>query len=647
MSIKFPLFPENSTGYATEEDLTEHADDCPNVDALDKRITALENSGGASPGVDEETVRDIIGPIIKSEIFTKRNSVITSPANYSMALNGNTTEKYTLYWSQLPPNGLNPVQPEDYVVQKSALYSGDAIDLLIDSPDIVADLLESYGVATVDELRKLLDFTTHQLSFDETRIQNGIRILLVPYGTPVDSTMLSKCIIQKDISSIADIDYLLRDKDNAYPSGYDHLARMSDIPESQGLTQEQTDMLNNAVPYVDNAHIATKAWGEFRATDKWGIPYPVVTIGPNDHTINLTDVKVGDDLSGATIHFNGNNLPLQLAPGAPLSYFQWVIETQVGVGICINVAWDHNVIYDQSNVDIYNTPSGTDLTVANWITDTFTFPDGALVTNLRDLGGNRQSWNDVLEAMDPNGWLPSMATVDVHFPSTLVGNKDHNILLKGNDPRPFYNNEEIALLSDIHPEIAYTTETTLYETNVQIPHVQGPDGDIPVAPLEELVLHAQNDQGYWAFTQETRNLLTSTQALNSKLQGQIQDLLNRVAVLEDTPPPDPEPVYDMATGLTLHTPALLGLLGITIGGVDNIGTGWTAPSDGLLVVDGASTIGLLTPVWVAVNGTKADPSGTVLLQLLGDGSNGEIEIKQNDVVTQSGMGNITFYKRVS
>ncbi len=77
-----------------------------------------------------------------------------------------------------------------------------------------------------------------------------------------------------------------------------------------------------------------------------------------------------------------------------------------------------------------------------------------------------------------------------------------------------------------------------------------------------------------------------------------------------------------------------------------IGIGWEVPGDGLLVVDGASTIGLLTPTWIAVNGTKADPSGAVLLQLLGDGQNGKIEVNTGDIVTQSGMGNITFYKRI-
>ncbi len=196
------------------------------------------------------------------------------------------------------------------------------------------------------------------------------------------------------------------------------------------------------------------------------------------------------------------------------------------------------------------------------------------------------------------------------------------------------------------PEVTYTVEDTMYQMNVDIPHVQAPSGDVPLTPMTESVKHAQNDVGYWNTLQQVSNQLTSTQALATKLQGKIADLETRIAVLENAPEPDPEPVYDMASGLTLHTPALLGLLGIEIGGVDEIGSGWSAPSDGLLVIDGATAIGLLTPVWIAVNGVKADPSGAVVLQLLGDGENGEISISAGDVITQEGMGNITFYKRI-
>lgn len=203
--------------------------------------------------------------------------------------------------------------------------------------------------------------------------------------------------------------------------------------------------------------------------------------------------------------------------------------------------------------------------------------------------------------------------------------------------------------ADFHaPEVSYTTEITLYETDVQIPHVQSPDGDVPLAPLAEVILHAQNDIGYWNMLQMAMNQITANQALATKAQEQVNDLLARVAVLEDAPAPDPEPVYDMTSALTLHTPALLGALGLEIGSINLIGSGWTAPGDGLIVVDGASTIGLLTPVWIAVNGVKADPSGTVVLTLLGaDGASGEIKIAAGDVITQSGMGNITFYKRIS
>ena len=196
-------------------------------------------------------------------------------------------------------------------------------------------------------------------------------------------------------------------------------------------------------------------------------------------------------------------------------------------------------------------------------------------------------------------------------------------------------------------EVTYTVEDTTYQMGIDIPHVQAPSGDIPLTPMTESVKHAQNDVGYWGYLLQVMNQLTATQALNTKLQTRLINLEARVATLESIPPPEPEPVYDMAGGITLHTPALLGLLGIEIGGVDEIGSGWPAPSDGILVVDGATTIGLLTPIWIAINGVKADPSGTVVLQILGDGDNAEIAVRTGDIVTQSGMGNITFYRRIS
>lgn len=236
------------------------------------------------------------------------------------------------------------------------------------------------------------------------------------------------------------------------------------------------------------------------------------------------------------------------------------------------------------------------------------------------------------------------------YKNKSMGNLPAGTIIEGFTYYVTYNADMNAfLLVNGHDgDITYTTEDTFYTTDITIPHVQAPTGDIPLAPMSELVLHVSNDQGYWNYLQMAMNQITANQALATKSQQQINDLLERVAVLENTPMPDPEPVYDMTSALTLHTPALLGLLGLEIGSVDLIGSGWTAPGDGLIVIDGASTIGLLTPTWIAVNGVKADPSGTVVLTLLGsDGSSGEIKVAAGDVITQSGMGNITYYKRIS
>lgn len=127
--------------------------------------------------------------------------------------------------------------------------------------------------------------------------------------------------------------------------------------------------------------------------------------------INLTEVEVGDDLSGATINFNPNNLPMFLNPNAGLSGFQWVVWSGTsGVGINIGVAWNANSIQNGALEYIYNVPSG-DLTVPNWLMDTYTFPENTIVTEMYDLGGNRQNWDDVVAGCDPSGWNPSMATV--------------------------------------------------------------------------------------------------------------------------------------------------------------------------------------------------------------------------------------------
>lgn len=133
----------------------------------------------------------------------------------------------------------------------------------------------------------------------------------------------------------------------------------------------------------------------------------------NYKTIKLTDVKAGDDLSGATINFNPNNLPLFLNPDAGLSNFQWVVWSGTsGAGLNIHVAWNANSIQDGAMNYIYNVPSG-DLTVPNWLEDTYTFPENSIVTDMYDLGGNRQTWDDVVAGCDPSGWNPSMATVRV------------------------------------------------------------------------------------------------------------------------------------------------------------------------------------------------------------------------------------------
>ncbi len=175
--------------------------------------------------------------------------------------------------------------------------------------------------------------------------------------------------------------------------------------------------------------------------------------------------------------------------------------------------------------------------------------------------------------------------------------------------------------------------------------VQTPDR---FALLSELTAHIENDKGYWATLLEVQNKVTANQALLMQQQTQINDLLVRIATLESAPVPT-IPTYDMTNPVILHTPALIGALGLEIGSTGPLVSGsWTAPADGKVVIDGAAAVGLLTTTWIAVNGNKVAPdSSLAVLTLIGGGNSGEFIVKAGDVLTQSGMGNVTYYGVVS
>ncbi len=151
--------------------------------------------------------------------------------------------------------------------------------------------------------------------------------------------------------------------------------------------------------------------------------------------------------------------------------------------------------------------------------------------------------------------------------------------------------------------------------------------------------HQENDDGYWT-------TMMSFMAQQQTTNAVLEDFMTKAQAWMNDPnnAPKPEITYDMTKPTTLKTPPLIGALFLEIGGVNNIGAGWTAPSDGLVVFDGASTIGLLTDNWIAVDGVKADPtSSDVQLIVLGNGTNGQVTIKAGQILTESGMGTVTFY----
>lgn len=165
--------------------------------------------------------------------------------------------------------------------------------------------------------------------------------------------------------------------------------------------------------------------------------------------------------------------------------------------------------------------------------------------------------------------------------------------------------------------------------------------------LQALLAHIENDQGYWSQLLGLQNQLKNLTATVESLEQAIFSLNNRVLFLENQPEITTQISYDLENPTVLKTPPLIGLLGLEIGGVNLIGSGWTAPANGKIMVDGANSIGLLTPVYLEVSGVKAAPTdSTVVLNVLGGGTTGEVLVKAGDVITEAGLGNVTFYREV-
>jgi hypothetical protein len=159
--------------------------------------------------------------------------------------------------------------------------------------------------------------------------------------------------------------------------------------------------------------------------------------------------------------------------------------------------------------------------------------------------------------------------------------------------------------------------------------------------------HAQNDIGYWNELQKQGAINQSQAAILMDLQSKIADMQSEIEQLHALPVTPATPMYDMAAGTVLKTPPLIGLLGVEIPTLDLIGaSGWTAPQEGKIVFDGASTIGLLTSNWIKINDIFAAPGEEVDVLVLGNGDGGEIVLENGDNVKENGIGNITFYPRV-
>lgn len=170
-----------------------------------------------------------------------------------------------------------------------------------------------------------------------------------------------------------------------------------------------------------------------------------------------------------------------------------------------------------------------------------------------------------------------------------------------------------------------------------------------VAPYVSLALlfkllsdHVENDKGYWKALQEYKTTLWSMQQLMVDNQRRITAL-----EAEDALPP-PVQQLDMSKPTVLHTPPLIGALGIEIGGINLTSPllgGWLVPADGGIVFSDAGLLDLLNPEYIEINGVAAAEAGsTVVLELLNtDGDSGRIWVKAGDRITSNGIGDITYY----
>lgn len=157
--------------------------------------------------------------------------------------------------------------------------------------------------------------------------------------------------------------------------------------------------------------------------------------------------------------------------------------------------------------------------------------------------------------------------------------------------------------------------------------------------------HIENDRGYWQVLQELKTQIYSLQQIVAENQKRLYIAEQQLLI------PSSKPELDMSNGVVLKSPPLIGLLGIEIGGIDLVSQflgGWECPSNGGLIFSDGGLITLLSAEYISVNGVKASPTGSiVVLSLIGNGDAGEIRVNQGDIITASGIGNISFYPELS
>lgn len=219
---------------------------------------------------------------------------------------------------------------------------------------------------------------------------------------------------------------------------------------------EENVIIDTRTPvfYDYDGSINTNADGSFKLAKNDGTIHKFGSFGSRIlFSHSLSNIGVGSDLSGLTISFNPNGMTFHLDPNSPYDSIDYIVYINGLPGLTFYVDKTSSIILTP-DTDIYSTETAqVDVTVPAWINiNDYTFPPGSIVTQMDDFLSGISTWEafEAQLASDSWSWKPSMATIAKKYPSIDMGNIEFDAKILGNSERPFYNDDEIALINDIN-----------------------------------------------------------------------------------------------------------------------------------------------------------------------------------------------------